>query len=110
MLAEAMWRLGEVLTGTLAIDHQICSSAVALAGNLGCPICLQRDIASQDQLCGAIDPASTLWQLAPGLVGNVRHSLTPCLPCSLLETRSTCLFPTDFTNCYHRCRPFSRKG
>ena len=38
MLTEAMGRLGEVLTGALAVDYQIVSSAVALAGYLGGPI------------------------------------------------------------------------
>jgi len=40
MLTEAMWCLGEVLTGALAINHQIRRSAVALAGNFGRAISL----------------------------------------------------------------------
>ena len=35
MLAETVWRFGEVLTGALAIDDVVGGRAVALAGYLG---------------------------------------------------------------------------
>src|SRR5262245_11208844 len=37
-LAEAMWRLGEVLTVAVAVDDVVGRAAVALAGDLGRPI------------------------------------------------------------------------
>src|SRR5205823_3686547 len=49
----------------------------------------------------AIHTAVALGQLGLGLVGHLRHSGTPCLTCALLETRSTCLFPSDLFYCYH---------
>jgi hypothetical protein len=45
MLAEAVWRFGEVLTRALAMDDAIDSLAVALAGYFGRAIGLQLDIA-----------------------------------------------------------------
>src|SRR5262245_57433331 len=47
----------------------------------------------------------TLWEGLLGPLSDLGHSLTPCLPCGLLETRSTCLFPRDLFYCYH-CAPF----
>ena len=79
VFAKLVWCLLEIAAITVTIDDMVGSRAVALAGYLGRPIGQQLHIASQHDLDGAVNAASTLWQLRLGLLGYLRHCLTPCL-------------------------------
>ena len=67
MLTEVMRRLGKILASALAIDNQILSSAVALAGHLRGAIRQQLDVAVEDDGNRLVDPAIALGQLGLGL-------------------------------------------
>src|SRR5262245_42399578 len=105
MLAKVMRRLLIVAAVTVSVNDVVGRDAMALAGNLCRAIRQQLHIARQHDLDRALDASTALWQLRPGLVGNVSHSRTPGLPGGLLETRRTCLFPRNLFYCYH-CSPF----
>src|SRR5207244_11429643 len=101
MLAKAMGRFGEVFAVTVTIDDVVRGAAVALAGHLRGAISQELDIAGEHNLDRGIDATVALRKLLVRLVGDLRYCGTPCLPGGLLETRCTCLFPRDLTNCYH---------
>src|SRR5215471_3291783 len=80
MFTQPPWRLGEVFAGALTVDHEILCAAVALARHLGLAIRQQLHIAIEHNCGRFLHPAIALRQSRLGLLSDLSHGLTPCLP------------------------------
>jgi hypothetical protein len=107
MFAPMTWCFGKVWATALAVDHKVLRGAIALASNLRLTIGQQLDIASEYDRYRLVDTAVARWESRLGPLGNLCHSLTPCLTGWCLWQGFTIqhVIPTDFCYNSHRSIP-----